>query len=261
MFENICTTKLWDSHQTWYTPDPHLSSCMIETWFAWIPCIFLWLTIPYIIYNCFKSSDKPSIDWNLYNTSRLGLTIVGTIVLFFELIFSLVRKYQWLDSPSTAYIIMTALQTATRLALCIIFYAQRRCGVHRSGCVWLYLLIDTFSSTLSIVTYTTAPDDKLRYYEFVLRCLSYSLTGLLLILTTFADKLPIIKMDGQLAHTYSHNHQQQQQRKVCPKERASFISKITYHWIDMLFINGWRKSLELQDLWPLRSVDIKHSMP
>ncbi|XP_054155033.1 multidrug resistance-associated protein 1-like [Oppia nitens] len=227
---------------------------MIQTWFAWIPCIFLWLSIPYIIYNCFKSSDKPSIDWNLYNTSRLGLTIVGTIVLFFELIFSLVRKYQWLDSPSTAYIIMTAIQTATRLALCIIFYAQRRCGVHRSGCVWLYLLIDTLLSILSIVTYSTAPDDRLRYYEFILRCISFSLTGLLLILTTFADKLPIIDMDGQLADTYSNRHHQQQ-RKVCPRERVSFISKITYHWIDMLFINGWRKSLELQDLWPLRSVD------
>ncbi|XP_054158369.1 multidrug resistance-associated protein 1-like [Oppia nitens] len=198
MFENICTTKLWDIHQTWYTPDPHLSSCMIETWFAWIPCIFLWLSLPYIIYNCYKSSNKPSIEWNSYNSSRLCLAIVSTVVLFVELILSLVRKYQWLDSPSTAYIVMTAIQTATRLALCLIYYSHRLYGVHRSGCVWIYLLIDTFLSILSIVTYTTAPDNKLRYYEFILRCLSFSLTALLLIVTTFADKLPTIntEIDG-----------------------------------------------------------------
>ncbi|XP_054158437.1 ATP-binding cassette sub-family C member 2-like [Oppia nitens] len=235
-----------DTKTLWYTTRPYPSSCMLNTWFVWVPCIVLWLgfILNLIQWICRTSNKYTVIKWNYYNISRLGLTVVSTGILLVELILSLCRKYQWSDSPSTAYIIAIAVQIITRLALCIVFYLYILSGITTNGFVWIYLLADTVLGALSVATYAT--QDYLQNYEFILYCINYSITVLLLIYCTFADKqlsADCNKIDAFGKHT------------VCPKQWASFPSQITYHWANSMFWKGWQKSLIFDDLWSLRPTD------
>ena len=48
----------------------------------------------------------------------------------------------------------------------------------------------------------------------------------------------------------------------CPAQRASFLSLMTFWWVNGLTITGYRKSLTLSDLWPLNPEDTtKHIAP
>ncbi|XP_054154779.1 multidrug resistance-associated protein 1-like [Oppia nitens] len=185
MFENICSDKLFDKQIVWFTTRPTLSSCMLNTWFVWIPCLFMWLYIPNLLYKYIigrTGVNKNVIKWNLYNISRLFVAIVSTGILIAMLALSLCRKYQWSDSPSTAYIIAVAIQTITRLALCFVFFVHRLSGITTNGWIWLYLLLDTILSGLSLATYAT--QDILYNYEFILYCIKFALTKIATIIPT-----------------------------------------------------------------------------
>ncbi|XP_054165162.1 multidrug resistance-associated protein 1-like [Oppia nitens] len=220
MFELICNSSLWDSNQTWNTESPKLSSCMIQTVFVWLPAFILWLCIPYLIWDCIKSQKK-SIQWNYYNISRLLIAIVCTGVTLVDCILCLCRRYQWDDNPTTAHILATIIQFITRLALCIVFYCHRKYGINSSGCVWLYLLLDTVFGALSVATYATQQDIR-RNYEFILYCIEFSLTVVLLVFCLFADRLLTLNID----HKITDNN------NICPENRASFASKLTFHWLN-----------------------------
>ncbi|XP_054155853.1 multidrug resistance-associated protein 1-like [Oppia nitens] len=163
---------------------------------------------------------------------------------------SLCRKYQWADSPSTAYIIAVAIQTITRLSLCFVFFIQRLSGITTSGWIWLYLLLDTILSGLSVATYAT--QDLLYNYEFILYCINFALTVCLLIYCTFADQLPPENSNN----TTDTDPDLWIKHSVCPKSGASYASRITYQWVNRLLLKGWlNKSLVFDDLWALRRED------
>ncbi|XP_054155816.1 ATP-binding cassette sub-family C member 3-like, partial [Oppia nitens] len=255
MFESICNDKLLDKQIVWFTTRPSLSSCMLNTWFVWIPSLFVWLYIPYMLYKYNSSirmdSNKNVIKWNLYNTSRLFVAIASTGILISMLALSLCRKYQWSDSPSTAYIIAVAIQTITRLELCFVFFIHQLSGITTSGWIWLYLLLDTILSGLSLATYAT--HNMLENYEFILYCINFVLTVCLLIYCTFADQLPLENCNNFYTDTDSDLWTK---HTVCPKSGASYASRITYQWVNRLLLKGWlNKSLVFDDLWALRRED------
>ncbi|XP_054157840.1 multidrug resistance-associated protein 1-like isoform X1 [Oppia nitens] len=240
--ESICAnnSKIWDPEISWETQSPTLSSCIIETFIVWIPAIFLWIFLPYLIIDCIRSK-KPPINWNGYNILRLLVAIVWTVITFIDFILSLCRKFQWADNPSTSYIIATAIQFISRLAICFVLYGHRRAGVHCSGIVWFYLFFDTILGALSVATYAT--QDYRQTHEFALYCTEFSLTTLLLIICSFADRLPqneyFIEVNGN----------------VCPKEYVSFPSRLSFDWLTSLIIKGWRNPLTVHDLWAVRRED------
>ncbi|XP_054157445.1 multidrug resistance-associated protein 1-like [Oppia nitens] len=245
MLEQICDSPIWTQSQSWDTQSPTLSSCMIETAFVWLPAIFLFLCIPYMIWDCLKSNKK-SIHWNYYNISRLLITIVCTGIALSKLILCFCRKYQWDDNPTTGHLISTVVQTTTRLILCIVFYCHRKYGIHYSGCIWTYLVLDTILGSLSVATFATQVM-RLKY-EFILYCIQFSLTVIILLFCSFADQLP---PNSDNTETNDDN--------ICPEDKASFPSKLTFHWMNNLLIKFLKqKSLKITDIWPVRHKNIKN---
>ncbi|XP_054154781.1 multidrug resistance-associated protein 1-like [Oppia nitens] len=195
-------------------------------------------------------SNKNVIKWNLYNTSRLFVVIASTGILIAMLTLSLCRKYLWANSPSTAYIIAVAIQTITRLSLCSVFFVHRLTDITTSGWIWLYLLVDTILSGLSVATYAT--HNMLENYEFILYCINFALTVCLLIYCTFADQL----LPENSNNNTDTDHDLWIKHIVCPKSGASYASRITYQWVNRLLLKGWlNKSLVFDDLWALSRED------
>ena len=54
------------------------------------------------------------------------------------------------------------------------------------------------------------------------------------------------------AHTHTHTHSQ---RKPCPEEQATFLSRITWWWQNGQIWHGWRRPLKYEDLTDLNSYD------
>ncbi|XP_054161810.1 multidrug resistance-associated protein 1-like [Oppia nitens] len=249
MFEQICDTPLWISNQTWNTPTPHLSSCMIDTVFTWLPVKFIWLCIPYIIWEC-RKSDKQSIQWNYYNISRLLIASLSAVLALVDCILCLLRRFQWHDNTTdtninTAHIISTVIQCVTRLAVCIIFSCHRKYGLN--SCGWhikTYLLLTTIFGALSIVTYTTQ-QAMIENYEFIIYCLQFYLTLALLIFSSIDDRLPENSYGSLVNDT------------KCPQDMATWPSILTFNWMNSLIIKYWQQnSLTIGDLWAIREQNI-----
>ncbi|XP_054161113.1 multidrug resistance-associated protein 1-like [Oppia nitens] len=259
-FDNICDTPFWDIDQIWLTNSPKLSPCFTDTVCVWFTTGFLTIVAPYIIWTsvgvCRRS--RPTIPYNYYNISRLAIACLLTIVTIVDLGLSLYRRYHHKHDDSTdsqttiAYLIRTGLLIVSRLSITTILYYHRLYGIHNSGFVWFYQLLDTISGALSITAYVLA-EHRLDFNKnLIIICLEFSFTALLLILCSIADRLiPVVTNTADSNDTIYNN---------CPKDRVSFISRLTYLWVDSLLWKGFRKPLKLTDLWPMRSSNMASNL-
>ena len=134
-------------------------------------------------------------------------------------------------------ILNTFFFTFIKITVFGLFWAQVIKGLHTSGVIWTYFL-------LSVICGAPALHGRLYWrppalQEWVLFCLQYSLTIGLFFLICFADSLP-------------QNEKSMSSKKCCPKESASFLSRILFSWFTSLTIKGWKKPLTTSDLWLIR---------
>ena len=85
----VCHDPLLDSRH-WHADVPDFSVCLQKTILIWVPCGFLWLCAPFLIYNRLKSKQV-QIPHTLLNTSHgmkhslvrllsgIGLASVGSV--------------------------------------------------------------------------------------------------------------------------------------------------------------------------------------
>ena len=59
---------------------------------------------------------------------------------------------------------------------------------------------------------------------------------------SFADRLP-------------QSEKRDTSKDFCPKESASFASRLSFSWFTSMAILGWRKPLTVTDLWQIRDAD------
>ena len=80
--------------------------------------------------------------------------------------------------------------------------------------------------------------------EIIAYIVHYALVALLFITTCFADQFPTPKQEEEEDEPESSRN-----LKKCPEESASFVSKHTYWWYNSLTITGFKRTLEIGDLW------------
>ena len=188
-------------------------------------------------------SDK-IIKWNAYNVMRQLIACLLAIVMFIDLLTCLLREFVFEDSPVSSELLASVIKFATKLFLCFLFYFHKIRGVHTSGIIWIYLLVQALFDTLSLYSYSTyLHRQPLEYYYFVIE---YALNLCLFFICCFSDKLDL--------NNYT-NIFDDPKKKICLKELASFPSKLTFWWFNDLAIRGWKKPLTANDLWDVRMRD------
>lgn len=138
----------------------------------------------------------------------------------------------------------------------ILVHLQRRFGFINGGAIWFYFLLKIIATGLCIPTYLHYSDHK----NFVQLIIIFSTLGIeiiLLLICSFADELPPPSdgFGGALWRSRSLTRPMANHAKVCPKEVASFTSKLTFWWYNKLIFTGFRKDLSKDDLWAIRSHD------
>ncbi|KAJ7399194.1 Canalicular multispecific organic anion transporter 1 [Pitangus sulphuratus] len=104
---------------------------------------------------------------------------------------------------------------------------------------------DTEQDTVPAVKYTN-PSLYIATWEpisdlprFILFFISYGLQLLLFLVSGFSDVAPETK----------------EMRKKNPEVTASFLSSITFEWYTSIVVKGYRKPLEIEDVWELKDKD------
>ncbi|XP_037256527.1 ATP-binding cassette sub-family C member 2 isoform X3 [Falco biarmicus] len=136
---------------------------------------------------------------------------------------------------------VTKLYIIKQLLVLLIHDVRRFCLCRDSGilfCFWTLSLlcgILPFQSLLRRALQASISDVP----RFVLFFISYGLQLLLFLVSGFSDIAPETK----------------EIRKKNPEVTASFLSSITFEWYTSMVFKGYRKPLEIEDIWELKDKD------
>ncbi|XP_063235809.1 multidrug resistance-associated protein 1-like isoform X7 [Bacillus rossius redtenbacheri] len=243
LLNSYCGTKFWDANLTWYTEDPDLTPCFQKTVLVWVPCAFLWLFSPLETYYILHSKTR-NVPWNWLNVSKLASSGALVLLSLVELGFAAKRNSEGLETyPVDIYSPLVMLVT---LALSVVFVVlNRRNGLSTSGLLFLFWFllslcgVPQFRSELRALRDSANPElDR----ESVVYVIYYPLVLATLLLNCFGDSAPTVSEYVSV-------------KNPCPEQNASFLSKLFFSWFDRLAWRGFRKPLEMKDLWNMNPQD------
>ena len=127
----MCSDPLFDSRH-WYTDIPDFSVCLQKTILVWLPCGFLWLCSPFLIYNRLQSKQV-QIPLTLLNVVATilagGLVALATA----DLITMSLRS----DS-SLVDILDPLIRGLTMVMVTVLIQLNRLRGCRNSAVLWLF---------------------------------------------------------------------------------------------------------------------------
>ena len=264
---------IYQNHSaTWNTTQPALTQCFIDTALIWMPSLFLLLCFPWTLYS-YITSHRITIRWNCYNIFKLIIVIVLAMISATHAIFVIIRhsddNVTISDHPTIGELSGVVISFLTYCLLVVFLYCQRLFGFVNSGAVWFYLLLKISCITLSIPTFLNNQehyDNTEQLFVYVESCVIV----LLFFVCSFADRVPNLKelltsnnLYGQDTIGFRFDHKtidnslllENNKKNICPKEIASFPSKLTFWWFNSIAILGFRRPLVADDLWQIRRPD------
>lgn len=239
--DEFCGSKFWDANVTWYTYNPDFTPCFERTVLVWVPCFFLWVFTPMEIFYI-KSSPDRLVPWSWLNICKLiGSTLLMTVqcVDFFHAVYRNANEGEvyGVDYAAPAIIFFTIL-----LQVVFILMEKKR-GIQSSGVIFMFWLLLVICGIPEYRTYflnilSEENKDDVNVFRFVTYMVYFPLIVVMLVLNCFGDATPeYVDFDRG--------------EKPCPEVGASFFNRILFAWMDALIWKGYRRPLEMKDLWSL----------
>ncbi|XP_027503762.1 canalicular multispecific organic anion transporter 1 [Corapipo altera] len=236
--EEFCGSVFWnDSYLA--RPDADLPVCFQQTVLVWVPLGFFWILAPWQLLPICKSRAKKSSVTKLYIIKQM-LTALLVVTAVAELALAFVEDTEQDTVPAVKYT-NPSLYIATWLLVLLVHEARRFCLRRDSGvlfCFWILSLLCGILPFQSLVRRALQePISDLP--RFILFFISYGLQLLIFLVSGFSDVAPETK----------------EIRKKNPEVTASFLSSITFEWYSSIVFKGYRKPLEIEDVWELKDKD------
>ncbi|XP_074651922.1 multidrug resistance-associated protein 1-like isoform X2 [Tubulanus polymorphus] len=241
-FEGFCGSEFWNVTLTWNTTQPDFTSCFKETILKWVPCGFLWIVLPVYLY-ILKSSKLPVVY--LSNLS-IAKTIVGIFICFAVLLDLLkaISEYASGDDPASVYFVTPTIQLLTYIAAIGLMQYERIKGYITSGVMFLFWVLQIVTAIVPFYSKIVSAQNKgiTDMFRFVTFYMYFTLLLIEIVLSSFAEKLSRIGI--------------YQDPNLCPEVKSSFLSRITFWWMNSVIITGYKKPLEESDMWSLNPRDL-----
>ncbi|XP_041776319.1 multidrug resistance-associated protein 1 isoform X1 [Anopheles merus] len=240
--DEFCGSRFWDLNLTWYTDDPDLTPCFQQTVLVWAPCAFLWLFSFLELYYLRKSANK-DVPWSFVNVTKL--LVIGSLIVLTIVDLAKAISTDGISAPLFYY--TPVIKLASFIFVAILIYLNKHYGMRTSGLLFLFWFLLTVCSIPRVRTEIRAyeariVEDSWAEYQFVSFLIFFSLTCIMFLLNFFVDKPP-----RQSKYEITD--------KDCPELAASFPSRIFFAWFDRLAWVGFRKPLEVDDLWKMKPED------
>ncbi|KAM6415688.1 ATP-binding cassette sub-family C member 2 [Rhynochetos jubatus] len=236
--EEFCGSVFWNASFL-ARPDADLPVCFQQTVLVWVPLGFFWILAPGQLLPMCKSRAKKSSVTKLYIIKQVLATLL-MLTAVAELALAFVEDTEQDPLPAVHYT-NPSLYIATWLLVLLIHDARRFCLCRDSGilfCFWTLSLLCGILPFQSLIRRALqAPISNVP--RFVLFFISYGLQLLLFLVSGFSDIAPETK----------------EITKKNPEVTASFLSSITFEWYTSMVFKGYRKPLEIEDVWELKGKD------
>ncbi|XP_072454177.1 ATP-binding cassette sub-family C member 6 isoform X2 [Notamacropus eugenii] len=216
-----------------------VSPCLLNAVVAWLPSIYLWIISPfYFLYLRYNNKGYIRMSCLFKTKMVLGFTLI--LLCSSSIIFTL-WKIKGGTPQAPEFLISPTVWLVTMILAVFLMHSERQKGIQSSGVLFIYWLLCSLSmvATVSATVYQTQQggfsEDTFRH---LLTYFSSALIGAQFILSFLADQPPFF---SKILHDSN----------PCPESGASFPSKATFWWFSRLVWQGYRKPLELDDLWSL----------
>ena len=197
----VCSDPLYDSAQ-WNASVPDISVCLQKTIPVWIPCGFLWLAAPFLIYSLLKSKHV-GIPPTLLNIVATILALGLFVFALFDLIF-----FTALHSGAPVDILEPILRALTWLLTVVILQLNRLRGCRNSPVLWLFWTSFLLLSLPRLYSQIKREVDTEGSSGFLTETISFGFTFLIIfgqwILAFFMDAKPAYSTgEGKIAFLFT----------------------------------------------------------
>uniref|UniRef100_A0A8C3UU77 ABC-type glutathione-S-conjugate transporter n=1 Tax=Catharus ustulatus TaxID=91951 RepID=A0A8C3UU77_CATUS len=213
--EEFCGSVFWNDSYL-ARPDADLPVCFQQTVLVWVPLGFFWILAPWQLLPMCKSKAKKSSLTILYIIKQV-LTALLVLAAVAELALTSVDDAEQGGVPAVLYT-NPSLYIATWMMVLLIHEARRFCLPRDSGVLFCFL---TLSLLCGILPFQSLVRKALQVGFYRKLCAS-----------PWSCSVP-----------------------KNPEVTASFLSSITFEWYSRMVYKGYRKPLEIEDVWELKDKD------
>uniref|UniRef100_A0A8C9W2Y9 Multidrug resistance-associated protein 1 n=1 Tax=Scleropages formosus TaxID=113540 RepID=A0A8C9W2Y9_SCLFO len=237
MVNKVCglVTLHRDWNLTWHTLNPDFTRCFQNTVLIWVPCVYLWLCMPFY-YWYLKNHDRGYICVTHLNRAKTVIAFLLWIICWSDVFYSFWERSQGAVKAPVEYISPLLLGITMVLAGLLTQY-ERLKGAQSSGIMLIFWLVALLCATVSFRSKILQADATVDRFRFTTFYMYWVLVLVELGLNCFSDQPPFFS------------------KNPCPEAGASFLSNITFWWITGMMLYGFKTPLEEKDLWSLREVD------
>ncbi|XP_060068351.1 multidrug resistance-associated protein 1-like [Ylistrum balloti] len=229
--EEFCNGTFWDINETWNSSWPQFTECFQNTVLVWVPCGYVWLALPFYIWYLTSVIGQPlKCSWK----HRIKLAIAVILIAF--LVYWIVEVVNTLK-PKEEYWRATLVGPIIHLAtLCVVFVLmclERWKGLVTSGVLFIYWVL--VAVTFIIPFYSTIIQKAYEDHQtgFIIFMVSTGLVLIEVLVHCIAEELP------------------NTDKFTCPEIQGSFLSRLSFTWLDKLMVMGYRKTLTEDDVFNL----------
>uniref|UniRef100_A0A1L8E4B5 ABC-type glutathione-S-conjugate transporter n=2 Tax=Nyssomyia neivai TaxID=330878 RepID=A0A1L8E4B5_9DIPT len=246
--EDFCGGPIWNDTLTWATQDPDFTPCFHKTIMVWVPCGFLFLFAPLEFYFI-AASKNGRIPWGFLNISKA----IGIFLLFALSTADLAvgADLRIAETPGVypVHIVTPIILMITFILAQILLLLHKKKGIRSSGLMflfWLFIVLCAiFRFRSQLMNFD--PDGQnieeqidFHTYQYGSVITHFCLVIIMLLLTCFSDLPPEDRVKVG---------------KPSPEISASFLRKLFFQWFDPMTWKGYRKPLEVSDMWDLNEED------
>lgn len=244
--QEFCNTSVfWNSTEFVNSPWPRVPPCFQTTVLTWIPCAWLWLTLPPYCYFLYHSDNrKRNIPANALSAIKSGISFMLGIMVLVGLIHDITKDVGGrLSNVPLAVLLSVFLRLATFVLAGILSQVERLCGIVSSGIqflFWMMLLVFNivpFYSKIIIKEY-----DK-DLFKFIIFYLYFAAILCQFILHCVAEK-----SDDADPST-------PEEKTASPEKTSSVLNRLYFWWLNPLVISSVKTTLKLEDMWRLNEED------
>nr|XP_020658695.1 canalicular multispecific organic anion transporter 1 isoform X1 [Pogona vitticeps] len=237
--DEFCGSVFWNSSFL-DRNDADLPLCFEQTVLVWIPLGFLWIFGPWQLLPMFKSRMKKSSVTTVYLFKQV-LTVLLILIAVAEEIFTVVEILGHHHNPAVQYT-NPALYVVTWVLVLLIHDSRRFTMRRDSWILFLFFVLSVLCGVFQLQTLirqVVQQGSATDVPRFIFFTISFVLQLFLLSISVISDIAPEMK----------------EAAKKNPEVTASVLSFLTFHWYNSMVVKGYRKPLEMDDVWDLRDAD------
>ncbi|XP_055346866.1 LOW QUALITY PROTEIN: multidrug resistance-associated protein 1-like [Paramacrobiotus metropolitanus] len=239
----FCNSPLWDHERIWNTTDPDLTECFQHTVLVLLPCAFLWIVFPIIMFQYKKLKDI-STKWTILAVIKIVVAVLLCFICIWRLAYLIYLTASYNDEygSSVSSFVAEIFRIGTFCLSAYLINTERKKKITSSGYNFIFWLMMTVCGVVEFRSHLKRALHEHAYNRFLFGTVMayYPLVFAQLCLHCFADE----------------DRAARQIRKLhWPEYHSSFPSRLLFSWFSGLVYKGWRRPLIQSDLWELDTPD------